>query len=206
MANKVILVEDYPGNVQKFIVFAQNVITCWTGNSTFTTPPVTLASVTILINLLVTSAGIATNKTHPAVTDRNNKRAKVETALGLMLGYAQSILDSLSYEDGVAAAASSGFKSKKVSVRTKQAYAITRAENAGNADIDLKALGRHGTVMYFHQYMLAGTTTWVDVIPTLDTKASVTGLPIGTVVQFRFRTLVKGVYSDWSAPRSYTVS
>lgn len=206
MAQKVILVKDFPVNVQAFIAFAQNVVTCWTGNTLFPNPPVSLASVTASINLLVAAEAFAsTNKSRTATTDRNNKRSKVNTALGLLLSYAQSIIDTLSIHDGQAAATSSGFRAKKPSPHPKQDCTIARGPTAGSVVINLKALGKHGTVQYCHQYMLAGATTWVDLAPTLQTKTSVSGLPVGTTVQFRFRTLIKGVYSDWTQPLNFAV-
>ena len=41
--------------------------------------------------------------------------------------------------------------------------------------------------------------------PTLDTAITITGLPVGKTVLFRYRTLIKGAYSDYSQTLSYFV-
>jgi len=205
MARKVKLIKDYPRKTQEFILFAQGVVAGFTATSSLANPPITLASVTALIDLLVTAETPTPNKVPTTVEDRASMRAKIETALGLLLAFAQSVIDTLPYEQGAALAVASGFKPKKAGSHTKEAYKITRGANAGTATIDLKSLGRHGTVIYCHQYSITNATSWVDAPPTPDTKALVAGLPVGTTVYFRFRTLIKGVYSDWSEPLSFAV-
>jgi hypothetical protein len=69
---------------------------------------------------------------------------------------------------------------------------------SGSVEIDLKAVGRHGTVQYCHSYSINAGTTWVDWPPTLETKVIITGLPVGVVVSFKWRTLIKGTYGNWS--------
>ncbi len=72
-------------------------------------------------------------------------------------------------------------------------------------NIDVKALGRHGTVQYCHSYSINGGTTWVDWPPTLDTKLTITGLPVGVAVEFKWRSLIKGVYGNPSQILTVTV-
>ena len=48
--------------------------------------------------------------------------------------------------------------------------------------------------------------TWVELPPTLDVHITVTGLPVGTNVLFRWRTLLNGVYGDWSPSVPYPVT
>jgi hypothetical protein len=59
---------------------------------------------------------------------------------------------------------------------------------------------------YRWQYSTDGGKTWVDASETLQAKTAVTGLPVGTTVQFRYRSVIKGGASDWSAPLSMVVS
>jgi hypothetical protein len=59
-------------------------------------------------------------------------------------------------------------------------------------------VGRHGSLQYCHAHSLDGGTTWIDHPPTTDTALAISGLPVGTWVSFRFRTLKKGAYGDWS--------
>jgi hypothetical protein len=73
-------------------------------------------------------------------------------------------------EDAKAALATLGFHQKKAGTRVKQASAVDWGELSGSADIDLKAVGRHGTVQYCHQFSVNGGTS----------------------------TLIKGAYGNWS--------
>jgi len=56
------------------------------------------------------------------------------------------------------------------------------------------------------QYSTDGGKTWVDASETLQAKTTVTGLSAGTTIQFRYRSVLKGGASDWSAPLSMVVS
>jgi len=55
-------------------------------------------------------------------------------------------------------------------------------------------------------YPLNNGQTWVELPPTLDAQITVPGLPVGTTVLFRWRTLLDGVYGDWSPSLPYQVT
>ena len=198
MARKFIIAALFPEKHPEFISYAQAVVTAWTGNAIVPTPPVTVVAVAALVATLVTAQAAADKKGAGTAAIRNTARDKVELALRQWETYAEGILAAMAPEDATAALATLGFHEKKAGSHPKQEYTLTWGEASGSADIDVKALGRHGTVQYCHQYMLAGTTIWVDWPPTLDTKVTITGLPVGTVVSFRWRTLIKGEYGNWS--------
>jgi hypothetical protein len=202
---KLIIVSNFPGNQQAFIVFATNVVTCFTGNVHYPNPPVALATLTSLIAALVAAEGLVATKVKDAAKARDSARAKVEAALTQLEAYATTVVEQAAPADAPAILASSGFSAKKPSKHTKDAYSVDRGDTAGSAVIDLKTLGKHGKVQYCHQYSINGGTTWVDLPPTLDAATTVTGLPLGQNVLFRFRTLIKGVYGDWSQTFTFFV-
>jgi hypothetical protein len=198
MPRKFVIAALFPKKHPPFIAYAQAVVAAWTGNSVVPNPPVTVAAVGTLVTALVTAQAVAVKKGAGSAAIRNTARDKVEVAFRQWETYAEGILGAMAPEDATAALATLGFHQKKPGTHAKQEYAITWGEASGSADIDLKAVGRHGTVQYCHQYMLPGTTIWVDWPPSLDTKVTITGLPVGGVVSFRWRTLIKGVYGNWS--------
>jgi hypothetical protein len=51
-----------------------------------------------------------------------------------------------------------------------------------------------------------GGKTWTPAPPTLQAKTDISGLPAGTVVQFRFRAVTKTGATDWSQVTSLLVT
>ena len=199
---------DFPINNAKFVSFGRGVVTSLTtAASTFTSPPVTTATLTGLLNDVDTANGNVAKHVAGAVADRLAKRAKAEGALRLDAAYVDTVAASVPIEQASAIIASSGYKENQKAKRTKPAYAVTRGtkQAAGSVTASVKALGRHGSVMYCHQYSINGGQTWVDCIPTEDTALAINGLPIGQTVSFRFRPLIKGVYGDVSQTLTYVV-
>jgi hypothetical protein len=198
MPRKFVIAALFPAKDAEFVPYAQGVVAAWTGNTIVPTPPVTVVAVGALVVTLVAAQAAAVKRGAGTAAIRDTARNKVELAFRQWETYAEGILAEMAPADATAALATLGFHQKQVGSHTKQAYMVEWGELAGSADIDLKSIGRHGTVQYCHQYMLAGTTTWIDWPPTLDTKVTITGLPVGTVVSFRWRSLIKGEYGNWS--------
>jgi hypothetical protein len=198
MPRKIVVKSDFPRNQAKFIAFAENVAVCLTGNTTFPAPPVTPAALTALIAILSAAEALANKRGAGAATARDTAREHVETGLRQDEAYVEAIIATMALLDARAALATSGFLEKKASTYAKGPYSVDDGKLSGSADIDVKALGRHGTVQYCHQSSLTGSAPWVDYPPTIETKFTITGLPVGTVVSFRYRPLVKGAYGNWS--------
>ena len=205
MPRKIVIVSNFPPNHREFIVFARHVVTCLTGNPRFSHPPVPLADLTALIDALEAAEILVETKVAGAADDRDAKRTAVEVALRQGEAYVESVAQQIPPQDVESAVTSSGFSLKKRSTHSKPDYEIKRGNVEGSADIRVRARGRAGTVMYRHQYSLDSGKTWVDLTPTVETSMDVTGLPLGQLVSFRFRTLVKGAYSDWSQVLTYLV-
>jgi hypothetical protein len=159
---------------------------------------VSISAVTALLSALIAAQALALKKGVGSATARDTARGKVETAFRQWEAYAEGIIATMAPEDGQAALATTGFFGKKPGKHAKAPYTVTWGEFSGSAEIDLKALGKTGTVMYCHQYSINGGTTWVDWPPTIEAKLIMTSLPVGVVVSFRYRTLIKGVYGNWS--------
>jgi hypothetical protein len=198
MPRKFVIAALFPKKDPEFISYAEGVVTCWTGNTLVPTPPVTVVAVAALLATLVVAQAAALKKGAGTATTRNTARNKVEVALRQWETYAEGLLAEMAPADAAAALVTLGFHQKKVGTHPKQDFSVESGGPSGSAEIDLKAVARHGTVQYCHQYMLAGTTIWVDWPPTLDTKVTIPGLPVGMVVSFRWRTLIKGTYGNWS--------
>jgi hypothetical protein len=53
---------------------------------------------------------------------------------------------------------------------------------------------------YDWEYSTDGAKTWTQLPSTVQAKTTMGALPVGTAVQFRFRSVTKGGESDWSLP------
>ena len=204
---KAYVVAKFPKPNKKFSPFVWSIIACLTNNATFNNLPVSIPTLTDEANAFDTAAAAADKRTSGAAALRDSKRSLLEDDLRLVESYVQGIIAKLPPDAVLAAILSSGFAQKNAVVATKAPYAVTRAKTqvAGNVTANVKSLGRHGTVMYCHQFSLNNGQAWTDCIPTGNTKLVITGLPLGTTVSFRFRTLIKGVYGDWSQTLNYLV-
>jgi hypothetical protein len=205
MATKVTPVKDFSDNDDDFLDFSENVATCLTNNTYFPNPPVTAAQLTQLNSAYSAAIDVAKKGGKGTVTARKQQRTLVETAHIQDEAYVTAMIAVAPPALAATMLASSGYHQKKASTRSKPPYAATRGAVAGDVVLNVKALGRHGTLQYCHQYSINNGQTWVDQPPTLETRLDVPGLPVNTVVLFRFRTLIKGVYGDWSQTISFPV-
>ena len=98
-----------------------------------------------------------------------------------------------------------GFSPYKHGKYQKGACSVSYGGNEGSVGADVKALGRHGDVQYCHQHSIDGGVTCVDHPPTVNTRLVITGLPVAVKAQFRFRTLIAGVYGGWSDIKTFVV-
>ena len=115
----------------------------------------------------------------------------METLLEVLKAYVQSVADATP-ENAISIIESSGLALRKTTTLS------------GSVKLTAPLAGRRAA--YRWQYSTDGGKTWVDASETLQAKTTVTGLPVGTTVQFRYRSVIKGGASDWSAPLSMVVS
>ncbi len=195
MPRKFIIAANFPKKHPAFIAYALALVAAWTGNDAVPIPPVTVAAALLLVNALVAAQALAVKGGAGTATARNTARDHVEAAFRQWETYAEGLLGVMAPADAAAALTTLGFSQKKPGTHAKQEYEVTWGTLSGSVDIDVKSVGRHGTVQYCHQYSVNGTT-WADWAPTLDTKLTITGLPVGVLVSFRWRTLIKGVYGN----------
>jgi hypothetical protein len=119
------------------------------------------------------------------------------------ISYVQTQCDATSPEEAASIAAGSGYATTKQVVHNKAAYAVTRGNTAGSVRVAVKRVGRG--VQYCHEYSVDNGKTWTAMPPTLECALLISGLPVGQTVMFRFRTLIKGVYGDFSQVLSFLV-
>lgn len=92
---------------------------------------------------------------------------------------------------------------KKSAIMQKQVLAPKYGATSGVVHVTSSAAGARAS--YERQQSIDCGKTWIDAPNTLQAKTTITGLPVATVVQFRFRVTTKTGMGDWSLPTSILV-
>ncbi len=191
-----------PAKVAALIVYAQGIVKGMTANPSFPNPTPTLAQVTVAIAALNAAETAALARTKGAVLTRDNARTALVTLLKQLRGSIQTTADA-DAENSAAMIASAGVAVRKTALRPPRAFHATTGAVSGSAKVVVPAAARRAS--YDWEYSTDGGKTWVAAPSTLGSKTTITGLPAGTTVQFRFRALTKTGEGDWSQPTSLLV-
>jgi hypothetical protein len=191
-----------PGPISLLITFVQGILKAMTGNPSFPTPNPPLTAVSGAVSDLQVAETAALTRATGTIATRNEKRAALVTLLEVLRSYVQSVADA-SPENAISIIESAGLALRKPTVHAPRVFAAKGGTVSGSVKLTAPIGGRRAA--YLWQYSTDAGKTWVDVSPTLQAKATVTGLPAGTSVQFRYRSVIKGGAADWSAPISLLV-
>ncbi len=209
MPRSVILTTDFPLNEKKFVAWSRGVTTTQNGADAlkiFPNLPVLAAQMNPLTDAVASADQVVDTRVKGAKPARTSARNDCEAAHRKNASYCEGIINGLAADEQDNAVALSGYRQKGKRKAGKAAHSVHRGAVAGEAIVDIKAVARRGHFQYVHAYSINNGQTWVELPPTLDAHITVTGLPIGTSVLFRWRTLLDGVYGDWSPSLPYQVT
>lgn len=184
-----------PAKVADLISYATRVVTTMTGNPTFPTPTPALAAVTAAIGALQAAETAALTRTKGAATVRNEKRAALVLLLKQLGAYIQTVADATP-ENGPSIIQSAGVAVRKTPTRAARVFNAVQGTVSGSAKITAVVAAHRAS--YEWEYSTDGGKTWVPVAGTLKSSTTVTGLPVGTTAQFRYRAITKAGEGDWS--------
>jgi hypothetical protein len=184
-----------PTKVADLISYATRIVTEMTGNAFFPTPTPPLATLSSAIGDLQVAQAAAIARTAGAATTRNEKRAALVMLLRQLRAYVQVVADATP-ENGPSIIQSAGLAVRKTPTKAARAFAATQGAVSGSAKITAVVAARRAS--YEWQYSLDGGKTWIAVAGTLKASTTVTGLPVGTAAQFRYRAITKAGEGDWS--------
>jgi hypothetical protein len=191
-----------PLPVSALLTYALGIVKGMSGNPAFPNPTPPLAEVTSAINALSAAETTALARTKGAVLTRNAERATLVTLLHTLKAYVQTTADA-SPDNGAAIITSAGMAVRKTAVRPPRSFQATVGAVSGSAKVVVPAAAHRAC--YDREYSTDGGKTWVPGPTTLTAKATITGLPAGTTVQFRYRAVTKLGEGDWSQPVSLLV-
>jgi hypothetical protein len=193
---------NLPLKVPALILYAQGIAKAMTGNPSFPNPTPTLAALTAAITALADAETAALARTKGAVLARNNAKTALVTLLKQLRGYIQTIADA-DTDNSAAIIASSGIPVRKTPVHPPRDFHATAGAVSGSAKVVAPAAAHRAS--YDWEYSPDGGKTWVAAPSTLGARTTITGLPSGTTVQFRYRSLTKTGEGDWSQPTALLV-
>jgi len=200
---RVFVVLKLPVSVPQLIKMAQAIIAALTGNAHFPTPNPSLASLTSALDKLVADEAATRTRAAGTVANRNVSRTSLLSLLQATKANVQQTAD-LDPENAVAIISSAGMTTRKATTRTKAPFAAKPGLVSGSAKLSVKA----AAVRASYEWEWSGDQgkTWTAVLPTLQAKTEIGGLPVATVVLFRFRAITRATVSDWSQPTAMLVN
>ena len=168
-----------------------------TGNKAFPSPTPPLPTVSASIDALISAQNAAATRVGGAVTARNVAKNVLTIQLKQLGAYVQSVADG-DAENSATIIEGARISVRKVPVRPVRAFNAAQGPTTGTAK--LVAHSASGRAAYEWEYSTDGGKTWVAAPPSLQAKTTVTGLPAGTSVQFRYRSVTRTGATDWSTP------
>jgi hypothetical protein len=184
-----------PAKVADFIAYATGVAHAMTNNPAFPTPVPALSALSAAVSDLQAAETLALTRAKGTATARNDKRAVVVSLLRQLGGYVQAIADGTP-ENGATIIQSAGIPVRKVTVRATRVFGAKAGPVTGSAKLTATVAARRAS--YEWEYSTDGGKTWVGAPSTLQAKTTVTGLPVGTSVLFRYKGVTKTGEGDWS--------
>jgi hypothetical protein len=193
--NRIIAVSKLPGTHSALSAFTHALIASLTGNALVPSPSPPIATLTSLVTKLDAAQTATKTRAAGTVAVRNAAGAALRVALHAETATIQQLCDA-SPEQAEAIITSVGMSVRKSPARLKATFAARPGAVSGSVDLSAKAVAVWAS--YEWEWSGDGGHTWTPVLPTLKAKTTITGLPVATTCQFRFRSVTKDGVSDWS--------
>jgi hypothetical protein len=191
------VVASYPSTQAEFGAYALHIGVSLTNHETLTNPPVVLddykKNVSDFIASLAQTSTVST-------TERNEMAVQIYRSIRSIVGYVQSVSDTMTSEAAsIALITSAGLQVRKVAGHKKPALA---ARYTGvSTELLLVALVVAGAGAYYWE-MSKDNVSWTALPETRDPHTKVTGLIVGQTYWFRFHALTSAGKQDPVGPIS----
>jgi hypothetical protein len=189
-----------PQPVAKFILRCRHIVLAMTGSSWFPSPPVALTTVTTDIDALEAAEARARRGGDGTVADRDEKRQIVDDHVAGLKAYVQSVVHQ-NPDQAALITQSAGLYTRRVTRRHKAPLDVVKGVLEGEALIQAKAVGK--SAAYEWQHSLDGGKSWLSLPTTTVADTRVSGLVLGTLYLFRFRTIRGRKAGEWSQSVAY---
>ncbi len=193
--NLVFVALKLPLPVPQLIKVAQAIIAALTNNPHVPNPNPPLPTLTSALDALVTAEAATKTRAAGTVAARNVARTNLLSLLHATKANVQQIADA-NPEQAAAIITSAGMAVRKTASRSKAPFAVKLGAVSGTVHLAAKAAAVRAS--YEWEWSGDGGKTWTPASPTLQSHTEIAGLPVSTVVQFRFRAITKTGAGDWS--------
>jgi len=200
--HRVLAVLNLPTHVADQIQFGEAVKAALAANQYFPLPdPIITAFITALTSY-DTAETAAQTRAKGTIAARNVAKVVFTSAIHALKARIQQVADA-SADQAEAIITSTTLAVKKTTPRQKQQFAVRAGATSGAVEVTAKAAAPRAS--YEWQYSLDGGKTWTSAPNTLKAKTVLSGLPVATIVEFRYRATTKSGQGDWSQPTSFLV-
>jgi hypothetical protein len=200
--NRIICVLKLPLNVPAFLKLGNSIVTAMTNNPHFTASAAQVTAAGAILTKLDAAETATQTRAKGTVQARNTARADAVSALHGLKAIVQVAADA-SPEDAETIIVSAGMQAKKPPVHVKADFQAKPGATSGSATLTVRAAGRRAS--YEWEWSSDGAKTWTATAPSLQAHTTVTGLPVATSIQFRYRPITKAGPGDWSQIITYVV-
>jgi hypothetical protein len=179
--------------------------------STFTSPPISMATFATLITaLVVAQQNLTSTRAKGAATLRDAKRDALWTAMDVLRSYVQSLADGQSAQNAAALIEMAGLLVAETAVHSKPLLAAKLTPTPGVVHLEVNASALVGKAdaskkAAFHWQWSADGKTWNDARSTPYARTDIEGLALLATYSFRVSATIGAVAGPWSQAVSLLV-
>jgi hypothetical protein len=182
--------------VLQVIADTEHYVQSMTGNTHFTTPSPTLASITTLVNALDAAYKTAESRAKGTVGLMHVALKTLTIALKALAIYVESIANA-DPDNASSIITSAGMVEKKFTPRAAKTFSVVQTKVSGSVTLNTKAVSR-GTYIYQMSTDPTNPASWVTIFTGNTVKFTKTGLTAGVHTYFRGAVILKGVQGEYS--------
>ena len=201
--HRVLAVLNLPEHVPDQIKAGEAVQSALAHNTNFPLPDPIITAFNDALTKYGAAETAAQTRAKGTIAARNAAKVIYIGALHALKARVQQVADA-NPEQAEAIITSTTLAVKKSPMRQKQGFVAKYGATSGTVHVTAPA-ACCAPLSYEWQYSLDGGKTWVETANTLQAKTTITGLPVATVVEFRYRVTTKTGQGDWSLPTSILV-
>jgi hypothetical protein len=193
--NRPIALLKLPTKVPNLIAVAKSIVARMQGNPSFPQPLPSLQTVSAAIDALEAAEGEALSRSRGSAAVREEKRVALISLFELLRAYVQSVSDA-DIDNSAAIIENAGMSIKRNRGGSKRSFAVKHGIVSGALKLSVPVAAQRAC--YEWEMSTDGGKTWQPLPNTLKASTTVSGLQPGSTVAFRYRTLTKAGFSDWS--------
>jgi hypothetical protein len=201
--HRTLVATKLPKPVPALIKMTQAFLAALTNNPHFPTLAPQLSTLSASLATLVAAEAATQTRAKGTVAARNAALTQLLSELHALKADVQQVADA-NPELAEAVITSAGMTVRKPTSRAKPPFVARQGATSGSVKLAARAAALRAS--YEWEWSVDGGKTWTLAPPTLQASTTISGLPVGTTVQFRYRAVTKTGAADWSQATSLLVT